>query len=217
MKTGCVLVGLAATASIAVASPITFDWTRVTSNAPHSVSDQWVVTSGDDGAGRSVFRFERVGSSTVALAQIYFTGIDDLLKGPQFASSAGVKYAAGANPAHPPGANDFDVDFAAGRKKQGGIGNAVNANGEWLEISFAIAPGLTQSDVAAGITAGTLRLAMHIQSIGQYSDTYINTPPVPPTPTPPPVIPLPAAVWSAGLGTIGVAGLVIRRRQRLSR
>ncbi len=216
MKTGCVLVGLAATASIAAASPITFDWSRVTSNAPNAVSDQWVVTA--DGVGdRSVFRFERIGTSSVALASIYFTGIDEVIKGPTLSGSSGVAYTHSASPANPPGATGFDVDYSAGRVNKGGIGNAVNANGEWLEISFAYASGLSQSDVAARINSGALRIAMHVQSIGEYSDTYISTPPTPSNPTPPPVIPLPAAVWSAGLGTIGVAGLVARRKSRLAR
>lgn len=91
--------------------------------------------------------------------------------------------------------------------------NGIDAADEWLEVVFNLQSGKTFADTIAALNAGfgfgignvkdpsveSLRIAMHVISIGEDSESYILT------------IPLPAPF---GLALAGLAGVVIISRRK---
>ena len=106
----------------------------------------------------------------------------------------------------------------------GNVNGGIN-NGESLEIVFNLLSGMTFGHVVNALNTPppstdvrpSLRIGMHVQSIGNgdLSGSYINVPPggtPPPPPPPPPAVPLPATVW-AGLALMGGIGAKRLRRK----
>lgn len=99
--------------------------------------------------------------------------------------------------------------------------------GETLGVVFNLLNGLDFEDVRSALNTPppstsdrpSLRIGMHVQSIGSgdLSGSYINVPPggtPPPPPPPPPAVPLPATVW-AGLALMGGIGAKRLRRKTI--
>jgi hypothetical protein len=172
-----------------------------------------VVPSGPN----ALFTFMNDGPVQSTITGTYFddeAGILDSLLAPL--NGPGVRFKSGGAPANLPAPTvpyHFQADFRATAKSPRGLGkNGVDNPGELVTIPFALEGGKSFADVLAAVnaglgdptcTAGSLRVGIHVQSIGtaDESDAFILTGAH---------APLPGAVL---LGMIGLsaAGLALRR------
>lgn len=132
-------------------------------------------------------------------------------------NGSGVSFKSGGNPTNLPAPMDpyhFGANFWATAKSPKGLGdNGVdNTGGEFVTIPFALEEEKSFADVLAALgtsvadptsTIGTLRVGIHVQSIGTtgLSDAFVLTPVH---------APLPGAALLGVLG-LGAAGLRLRR------
>ncbi len=164
-----------------------------------------------------LFTFANDGSVASTITGTYFddgAGVLDSLLTPL--NGPGVRFRSGGSPGNLPAPMDpyhFGADFRATAKAPKGLGkNGVDYTGEFVTIPFTLEDEKGFADVLAALgagladptaTVGTLRVGIHVQSIGTCgrSEAFILTPVH---------TPLPGAVILGMLG-LGVAGLNMRR------
>ncbi len=120
-------------------------------------------------------------------------------------------YGSAAPPVLPGGASIspvFETTMGFLADAQGNPSVGVSTATDFLTIRIMLKAGSTFSDVLDGLNDGSIRLGMHIRSIGANggSDAYVSQPPTT-------MIPLPSA---AGLGLAGLAGMGMSRRRRFA-
>ena len=149
--------------------------------------------------------FTNTGPSLSSISEIYFgsklttlnLNIESAISG-----SPGVLFdISGARPANPPGLEEFSnwwsVTIASAESKAPTSRNGINPY-EYFEMELSYNSSLTLSEL---IQSGEVQVALHVISIGDYSDTFVNGTSVIPEP--------------ASLILMGSAGCVIgfaRRR-----
>jgi hypothetical protein len=151
------------------------------------------------------------------IAEIYFDDDNGLLGnvGIYDESGAGVDYATNAErevkPKDLPGGNA--VGFVADRELSSQANNPAPANGvgsgERVTLSFSFL-GNDLEQIVTSLAEGSLRTGMHVISIGEYSEGFVNMP-FDPSDPPGPQVPIPEPATALLLG-MGVVATVIRRR-----
>ena len=159
------------------------------------------------------FRFYNDVGIPSSITDVYF---DDggLLGISSINSSAGVSFTNPATPGDLPSGNELDPAFETTANFSADSAppvsaNGVDADGEWVTITFSLQADQTYSDVINQINAGlglepgddptgTLRMGLHVQAIGVNggSDSYVSDALVP--------VPGAAALGAIGLGVLGL-------------
>lgn len=124
-------------------------------------------------------------------------------------SGSGVSFVEGSPSGNDAGLSGWDSVFSANRKNQGGVSNGIDP-GEYLDIEFELDSGSYLS-LLANLILEPYRVRLHVQSVDSIGGGSLRAvTSTPPGNIPPPMVPSPAA---AGLGLMGVCGLVLRRRR----
>jgi hypothetical protein len=204
-KIGVVALALVAACGVANADPVTLGFTRITNNASVNPEAQFSVIVSDAGGGLVDFKFLNNVGIASSITDVYFED-GTLLAIAQITSSAGVSFSEGASPGNLPGGNAVGFVATTGFTADSNppvSPNGVNTATEWLNIRYSLQGGQTFNDTIASLNNGTLRIGMHVQSIGTEgdSDGFVNTV----------VIPLPT---TAGLALAGLGAVAIRRRRK---
>jgi hypothetical protein len=167
-----------------------FGFGNITTNSPNpeAIADQLFMDVNTLTPASSSVTFTNTGPSESSISEIYFgsdlttlnLSIDSVLS-----SSAGVSFdISGASPANPPGfeefANWWSITIAAAESEgPGGTShNGINPF-EYLELGLSYTSTSTLSEL---IQSGELQVALHVISIGEYSDTFVNDTTVIPEP-----------------------------------
>lgn len=169
----------------------------------------------DPGSDQVLFTFINAGPTLSTIAEIYWDDDDSLLDSiDTITNSAGVDFGTPANPADlPSGANAvpaFSADFSVGATPPPAT-NGVDP-GENLPVLFDLSSGSTFDDILAALESGSLRLGMHVISIGTVagSDAVISEPYLPGQVDP---IPEPSTYMLMGAGLLALGALKNRTRK----
>ena len=206
----CSLLAVAGLSSAAWADPV-YSFFRITDNADEDIASQLSVDVTAGAGGTVDFTFYNNVGIASSITEVYF---DDgtLLEIAEITSSGGVDYVGGATPADLPGGNDIDPAFVATQafstQADGNTQDGVDAEDEWLKINFTLQGTQTYADTLAALADGSLRIGLHIRSIGdkEDSDGFVNSPLT--------VVPLPGTAALAACGLLGLAGARGVRRRR---
>jgi hypothetical protein len=176
------------------AAALTIGFVKLTNSGNTDVASQLFVEITDatlappnDEPAKVAFKFTNNVGTASSITDIYFAdgtllGISTIAD-----SGAGVAFAAPASPGNLPGGNlasppfvttqNFSLDSNSG--PPGVSANGVNAASEWVTVTFDLINGKTFADTVAALNDGSLRIGLHVQSIGvtSGSDSYINTVP----------------------------------------
>ncbi len=199
----------------ALADSVDVPFTRITNNASENVASQLGLTIQEVDGDDSVVDFVLTNAVGIqsSISEIYVdnglpTG-EDLETGSIF-EQIGTEFIWGsASPPDLPGGetldDPFDVTFSLLGDAQGNPSKGIDTNTDRLTIRFVYQVGTTFSDLVDALNNGALRVGLHVRSIGDAgeSDGFVSGPPT--------AVPLPSA---AGLASIALAGLGLRRRRR---
>ncbi|OHB58471.1 MAG: hypothetical protein A2Y07_03940 [Planctomycetes bacterium GWF2_50_10] len=140
----------------------------------------------DVGSNQVEFKFQNSSTIAGAIAQIYFEqGPLQSLASINWGSQKAVEFTSGATPPNVPGSTaistPFQVIFSVGANKQPPKNGL--SSGEWLTVTFNLAPGKTFADVTSSINSqGGFRVGMHLVSLPDgNSEGFVNTVPEPAT------------------------------------
>jgi len=191
----CVIL-VAGFAVSAQAATIDVSFIRITANAGEDVASQFTATIYDDTEANSTFStsltsgqilmaFTNAVGTDSAISEIYIDdgtifGQDSVLNSlggfTQFTGG-------GANPGNLPNGGSLTPAFVAtsafSADAQGNPSRGVDTNSDILGVVYDLLPGLDLTDVQAALDDGTLRIGMHVRSIGAggESDSFVNPEP----------------------------------------
>ena len=104
----------------------------------------------------------------------------------------------------------FDATAHFGADTQGNVNNGVNTSNDIVGIVIELQTGLDFNHLQQSLIDGTLRLGLHVRSIGSagFSDSFVNNA-FAPTATP-----LPAAMWLFGPALLALTSVIRRKPQK---
>jgi hypothetical protein len=167
----------------------------------------------DVGGTQASFTFTNIGTTASFIGQIYFdtagvfSGFNTLTNtSGEAGESTGVNFRTGSgnlpsgNTANPAFSADYAFD-AVPPPAQNGIDNGTTTVFESLTVFGAYASGQGFSSLLSSFNSGATRIGIHVQGIGQFSESMIT------------VVPVPAALPLMLSGLVGL-GFLARRRTR---
>lgn len=164
------------------------------------------------------FRFFNVGSDPMAITQIYFEDgaildlvaiADDDDNSSLWSGFGQVDYTKETTTGNLPGGNTIGFTELAGFHADPDSPTSQNGvdAGEEVIIFWTLQSGQTLADINNFLLSGGLRIGIHVQAFGDGgSESFVNCPDCNTT-----IIPLPSA---AGMGLLGMGGLMMTRRRR---
>lgn len=175
-------------------------------------------------ANEALFTFTNSADINSNIGEIYF---DDgtIFSQTRIINSLGgfTNYTNGVNngikPGNLPGGSTINPAFEAtahfGADTQGNANNGVNASNDIVGIVIQLQSGLGFSNLQQALIDGTLRLGLHVRSIGDagFSDSFVNNPF---SAAPTSAVPIPAAMWLFGPALLALTGVIRRKPQKLS-
>lgn len=183
----------------------TYGFTGISGNSAYATAVGEAQFSVDltslNGGSKIRFDFYNVGPEACSIANIYWGAESGLLTKNSIINGSGVKYSWDATPSDMQGGATWIASVSADADNQKPK-NGVNP-GETVGFIFNIGTGKTFNDIVAGIEANTLRIGLHAISFKDGSSEWFET-------GNPPVVPAPAALLLATLGT-SLVGLLRRR------
>ena len=155
-----------------------FGFERITSNGTENPESQ-ISVDVSDSAGRVLFKFSNAGPTASNITEIYWDDDSSLLSnGPDIdagSTSAGVTFLPNASTSPPelPGGNDVGFSADHSIDSQNGNGNGIQPG----EMAGFLFDGNVNTVISA-INAGTLKMGMHVRSIGTAgeSEGFVNVP-----------------------------------------
>lgn len=162
------------------AHAIPYSFYQITANGTVDVSSQLRMDVTAVGSGVQ-FLFSNVGPVNSSITDIYFDDYFHLSPPPAFTPSSGVSFSAPASPVNLPGGSTLSPSFLATAALSSDSDSPIMANGinpgESLGITFSLFSGINFSDIIDSLDDGSLRVGMHVQSIGLdgQSEGYVNT------------------------------------------
>lgn len=196
------------------------------------IGESQFVTNVRDNGTSATFSFQNIGTSLSIISDIYFDDtttsllnfnnliVDDAYNNsplnPLYGNS-GVIFTNNGSPAavHPsdlPGVIPFEVSFAIGRDKSGGIGRGINnastdnrIESETLEITADYFTGSNFDLLLAALDTGAFRLGLKAQSFADGSSEWFTS-------VTTSVVPVPATVWLFSTALVGLVGFSKRRK-----
>lgn len=217
--------------SAAPASAITYSFGCISGNnvVNCATSSQYSVDVTDPGGNQVLFTFANAGPVASSITDIYF---DDgtLLGIASIQNGAGTNFSEGASPPNLPSGNSVNPNFATTFSADSNapvIENGVNP-GESFSILFNLLPGVTFAETITALTNGisctaldpaaggdcdgTLRIGVHVQSIGNGgSEAFIVNDGG--DLGDPPEVPEPATLMLFGTG-LGIVAAKVRNRSK---
>ncbi|MCA3575526.1 MAG: VPLPA-CTERM sorting domain-containing protein [Aestuariivirga sp.] len=176
------------------------------------VSDQLSVAVQDSGSNTVSFTFYNAGGEKSSITDIYLTGTGGVLEVPGKITdqSKGVNFSSGASPPNLPVGTKYDfVATASADSNPPVYENGVNASGEYVTWTFALAKGATYDDVIKSMDSGTLRVGAFAPGSSGGSSSFINGASMGRSGDVT-AVPLPAALWLM-IGALGSLVLMSRR------
>jgi hypothetical protein len=157
-----------------------FGFGNITTNAPNRevIAGQLFMDANTLSDTSSSITFTNTGPSPSSISEIYFgsnlTTLDLNIKS-AISYSPGVLFdISGAHPANPPGWDEFShwwsVTIASAESESPTSKNGINPY-ECLEMELSYNSSSTLSEL---IQSGDVQVALHVISIGAYSDTFVN-------------------------------------------
>jgi hypothetical protein len=208
MKKSLLLIVIAALCLPALLrAGVTYSFYKITDNPPMSVdiADQLFVEVSDAGSGNVSFLFTNKGTVDSTITLICFESLTTPF-GSIVDSGDGVNYTWDKNPANLPGGNSILPKFNSSSFASAVPPPADNGidPSEWLTLTLV---GDFETVISA-LDSKSMRIGLHVQSIGQESksDSFVNNGRYD-------IVPAPGAVLLAGIGTTLVGWL--RRRQSI--
>lgn len=198
------LIALAGTTATEAVS-----YVQVSNNAGQDISAQLDTILTDAGSGRVNFKFLNNVGIASSVKEIYFQDTVGLLSDIELGTQNGANFAVGsANPGDLPGGNSISPVFSVSAglladAGNGGPATGLNAAADFVNINFLG----NFADVLQALNAGSIRLGLHVISIGTSgeSDAYVTTG------TPSTNVPDGGA--TAVLLGLGVLGLTLARKR----
>jgi hypothetical protein len=165
-----------------------FGFGNITTNAPNRevIAGQLFMDANTLSDTSSSITFINTGPSSSSISEIYFgsnlTTLDLNIES-AISYSPGVLFdLSGAHPANPPGWDEvshwWPVTIASAESKSPTSKNGINPY-ECLEMELSYNSSLTLSEL---IQSGDVQVALHVISIGAYSDAFVNGPALIPEP-----------------------------------
>lgn len=207
-------MGVALLASVSLADSVDVGFTRISSNADENVEAQFNLRIETVVGDTSVVDFTFTNDVGIAssISEIYIDNgspTGEVLDSGSIFAQSGTDFEWGtANPGDLPGGNGlgdpFDVTPGLLGDAQGNPSKGIDAFGELLTIRIAFQGGKSFADILDGLMDGSLRVGLHVRSIGadEESDGFINEPPL--------IVPMPT---TAALASLGLLGMGVRRRR----
>lgn len=164
-----------------------FDFSAITANDPSGFSQyigesQLHMEVARYEEGQSRFTFVNDGPEESSLAQIYFDFVPEMnLNLARIENTDGISFTSKkVTPGNLPGGNaifsTFDSDLAVGAEKPAPK-NGINP-GERLDLIMSYN---SSYDIIAALANEDLRVGLHVISLGQYSESFVNVVPEPAT------------------------------------
>lgn len=171
-----------ALALAAAAQAIPYGFERITDNNKEDVAFQLSFDVAEIAPGYIGFALSNVGPISSIITSLYFDdGLSLFKSGSVDEQSKGVSFSNGSKSGNLPGGKPagFSSDFWFTRTSKGGVHNGINNDivlSEFAVFSLALKSGDLKS-VLSALDDGSLRLGLHVQSIGSKdgSDSFISS------------------------------------------
>lgn len=181
MKKLMVVASLAVVGFITNANAVVYTFDQITANGNPVIEDQLSIDVTQSGS-QALVTFVNAGPVASSITDIYFDDDANVIFDiDSIAFGAGVDFSIGATPGNLPGGNNASPAFSATAGLTADSNPPVSGNGvapgEYLAVLLNLENGVAYDDLIAALDAGTFRVGMHVQAIGQTcgSESFVNS------------------------------------------